>query len=352
MTGAHAPNQLPFVPKPLKDESFSSWLLRLAAENYVSIRDLIQGFAAVYPGIPVPCSLDRGLSSDFLRTFSHFSRIHINTLKALDLDSRLQRPEHAVLLRFPAISRSSLLRCCDLRVGYAFCPLCIAQDTVIHVRWDWCFAGLIRCSVHDSLLQLGCQTCGEPDPLNFGAMWTNPSHDCRSCGIDLTLRTTRSSEILTSEITAINKAYRDALLSDASNSTWLGHVTSAQFQSFVDDILQLLERQDLRQQMQPGKWRQNTSVSGQPRLSAIVDLILNAIPATDRQIRCNRHRRSLKLWTKILWSVRENEGCALKHSSRCWPAAIRERFDHAWVNYERTRRRWRTDPSTFSEREH
>ena len=61
MTGTHAPNQLPFVPRPLKEESFSSWLLRVAAENYVSIRELIQGFASVYPSIPLPCSLDRGL---------------------------------------------------------------------------------------------------------------------------------------------------------------------------------------------------------------------------------------------------------------------------------------------------
>ena len=70
----------------------------------------------------------------------------------------------------------------------------------------------------------------------------------------LTRRTT-PSEILTSEITAINKAYRDALLSAASNSTWLGPVSSAQFQSFVDDILQLLERRNRCQQMQHGKCR-------------------------------------------------------------------------------------------------
>jgi len=342
MTGTHAPKQLPFVPRPLKDESFSSWLLRVAAENYLSIRELVQGFASVYPGIPLPCSLDRALDSDFLRAFSHFSRTRINSLKALDLDSRLQRPHRALLLRFPAISKSSSFRCCDLRAGYAFCPLCIAQDSVIHVRWDWCFAGLIRCSVHDSPLWLGCQGCGEPDPLTFGSL-TSPFRGCRSCGSDLTLRTNRSGEILTSEITAINKAYRDALLSVTPTLTWLGHATSAQFQSFVDDILQLLVRQNHRQQMQHGKGRQSTSVSDQPRLLAVVDLIFNAIPATDRQTRSNRHRRSLKLWTKILSSVHETEVPALRQSSRCWPVPIRARFDHAWAVYERTRLRWRTD---------
>jgi len=82
----------------------------------------------------------------------------------------------------------------------------------------------------------------------------------------------------------------------------------------------------------------------QPRLAAIVDLILNAIPTTDPQTRSNRHRRSLKLWTKILSSVRGNDEVALKRSSRSWPVAVRGRFDHAWTNHERNKLRWRTDP--------
>jgi TniQ len=191
MTGTHAPAQLPFVPRPLKTELFSSWLLRVAAENHVSVCELIRGFTSVYPGIPLPCSLDRAIDRDFLRAFSQFSRVHFHTLNALDLDARLQRSDRAVLLRFPSSSKLSPRRC-DLRAGYAFCPLCIAHDSIIHVPWDWCFAGLIRCSVHDALLQFGCQACEEPDPLIFGPTLTIPSHACRSCGIDLTLRTGRS----------------------------------------------------------------------------------------------------------------------------------------------------------------
>jgi len=154
MTSIHAPAQLPFVPRPLKIELFSSWLLRVAAGNHVSVYELISGFTSVYPGIALPCSLDRAIDRNFLRAFSQFSRVHFRTLNALDLDARLQRSDRAVLLRFPLSSKPSPRRC-DLRAAYAFCPLCIAQDSIIHVRWDWCFAGLIRCSVHDALLQLG-----------------------------------------------------------------------------------------------------------------------------------------------------------------------------------------------------
>lgn len=342
MTDTHAPAQLPLVPRPLKAELFSSWLLRVATENHVSGRELICGFTSVYPNIPLPCSLDRAFNRAFLRAFSHFSRVHFHTLKALDLDSRLQRAHHAVLLRFPSISQPSP-RCCEFRAGYTFCPFCIAQDSIIHVRWDWCFAGLVRCSVHNTLLQLGCQACGEPDPLTFGPALAIPSHACRSCGIDLTARTNRSRGTLARHIPAIDQAYRDALLSVAPNSALIGQVTDKQFQSFVDDILELLARKNHRRQMRRSKWQRNGSRSDQPRLIAIVDLILNAIPATDPQTRSNRHRRSLKLWTKILSSVHENDEYALQQSSRSWPAAVRARFDHARAHRERNKLRWRTD---------
>jgi len=343
MTGTHAPAQLPFVPRPLKTELFSSWLLRVAAENHVSINELISGFTSVYHHIPLPYSLDRAIDRDFLRAFSQFSRVHFHTLNALDLDARLQRSGRAVLLRFPSSSKPSPRRC-DLRAGYAFCPLCIAQDSIIHVRWDWCFAGLIRCSVHDALLQLGCWVCEEPDPLIFGAIQTMPSHACRSCGIDLTLRTGRSKEALAGDITAIDQAYRAALMSVEPNSALLGQVSDEQFQSLVDDLLELLAREKCRQQLRRSKRQQKDSISDQPRLAAIVDLILNAIPTTDPQTRSNRHRRSLKLWTKILSSVRENDEVALKRSTRSWPAAVRARFDHAQTHRERNKLLWRTDP--------
>ena len=96
-----------------------------------------------------------------------------------------------------------------------------------------------------------------------------------------------------------------------------------------------------------GKAQQNGSMSDQPRLLAILDLILNASPAPDRQTRSNRHRRSLKLWTSILSSVPESDVYALKRSSRRWPAAVRARFDHAWSLHERDTLRWRTDSSCW-----
>jgi hypothetical protein len=343
MTGTHAPAQLPLVPKPLKTELFSSWLLRVAAENHVSLYELIDGFTSIYPGIPLPRSLDRAIDRAFLLGFAKFSRVHFQTLNTLDLNTRLQRSYRAVLLQFPSNSKPSP-RWFDLRAGYAFCPLCIAQDSIIHIRWDWCFAGLIRCSAHDTLLQLGCQACGEPDPLIFSGALALPSRACRSCGIDLKMRTGRSKEALSKEMTTIDQAYRAALMSLKPNSALLGQVTDQEFQSLVDDLLDLLAREISRQRARRSKWPQTCSLSDQPRLDAIVDLISNASPANDPQTRSNRHRRSLKLWTHILCTLPDKDEAVLRQATHSWPTAVRARFDHARVHHERNSRWWRTDP--------
>jgi hypothetical protein len=173
---------------------------------------------------------------------------------------------------------------------------------------------------------------------------TSPRSALCSCGTDLTLRTGRSEQALAGNITAIHQAYRAALMSVEPNSALLGQVSDEQFKSLVDNLLELLAREKCRQQLRHSKRQQKGSISDQPGLAAIVDLILNAIPATDPQTRSNRQRRSLKLWTKILSSIRENDEVALKRSTRSWPVDVRARFDHARTHHERNKLRWRTDP--------
>jgi hypothetical protein len=58
MIVVQAPLQLPFAPKPLRRELFSSWLLRLAVANCVTLDELLTGFQASYPSAPYALSLD------------------------------------------------------------------------------------------------------------------------------------------------------------------------------------------------------------------------------------------------------------------------------------------------------
>jgi hypothetical protein len=182
MTEGCAPVRLPVTRKPLRTELFSSWWLRVAAANFVSARELLCGFHSRHPEVPLPSSLDSCLDPVFLKAIAHFCRAPIAALQSLDLVQRLPHSQHALLLRFGSAS-PSCHRHCDLRVGYAFCPICIAEHPIVHVPWDWCLACLVCCSVHGTSLQLGCHSCGEPDPISFVVP---PTHACWSCGADLT----------------------------------------------------------------------------------------------------------------------------------------------------------------------
>jgi hypothetical protein len=127
------------------------------------------------------------------------------------------------------------------------------------------------------------------------------------------------------------------------DSVLLGQTTDHQFQSLVDDLLDLVTNKNSRQRPRRPKRSQTDSVSDQPRLDAIVDLISNASPAPDPLTRSNRHRRSLKLWTNILSTLRDEDEAQLKQSSLSWPTAVRARFAHAQVRHERNSRWWRDD---------
>jgi hypothetical protein len=85
MIDAIAPAQLPLAPRPLPSELFSSWLLRVAGANCVSLDELLHGFHSSYPTAPCPESLDLGLQLSFLQAIARFCRVPIATIQALDL---------------------------------------------------------------------------------------------------------------------------------------------------------------------------------------------------------------------------------------------------------------------------
>ena len=219
MIEAIAPARLPLAPRPLPTELFSSWLLRVAGANCVSLDELLHGFHFSYPTAPCPESLDLGLQPSFLQAIARFCRVPIATIQALDLERRLPHLQKALLLRFPFGPE-----CCSRRqawrLGYAFCPLCIAQQPVVHIRWDWCFACIVRCAVHrTSSLHFGCPGCGEADPLSLGSPHITASElACQSCGHHLGTRTDPPDDPQSEQgIQKVEEAYRTALLGASSH---------------------------------------------------------------------------------------------------------------------------------------
>jgi hypothetical protein len=195
MKTAHAPSELPFVPKPYNNELFSSWMLRIAHANCVSLQELVLGFQCRHPDLSITDPLDWGFSPAYLRAMARFSRTRL-----------AQAQKQCVLSLLQARSRSS------------------------------------KCShTHKSLLIHGCAACGEDDPLPFGAIPSAAMVQCRSCGARLASTIPDSSiRLIDDTHSIIQHAYRAALRGASPDDALLGDVTGAQFHHFVDDMFQLL----------------------------------------------------------------------------------------------------------------
>lgn len=149
--------QLPFAPKPIATELVSSWLLRVAAANFVSLCELLRGLQSRYDRIPPYWPIDYCLSDVAMTSLSKFCRVPSQEIRRLDLGCRAPHLHPGLLLHFP--NGSSIdPRCASQRVRYSFCPLCI-QTQPIFVRWDWSLAYSIRCGIHGTALRDGCRSC-------------------------------------------------------------------------------------------------------------------------------------------------------------------------------------------------
>ena len=163
-----APAELPFAPRPYSDELLSSWLLRVAAANFVSLQELLDGFKDRYGCVLINVPIDYAISDAAITALAKFCRIAPEKIQALDLRIRAAHLSPALLLHYPQNpARFWCPRCSLRRVRYAFCPLCLAKQSRIHVRWDWSVACLIRCVLHRALLLDGCPVMWRTRPAHF-----------------------------------------------------------------------------------------------------------------------------------------------------------------------------------------
>jgi TniQ len=349
MKPASAPSQLPFAPRPFINELFSSWMLRIADANCVSLQELMLGFQSSHPNVPCPNSLDWGFTPAFSKAMARFCRTPIGALHSLDLRTRLPQAESALLLRLRAVS-DRCLRLCKERVGYAFCPTCISQQPYVHVRWEWAFPALLRCHVHKSPLRHGCPTCGEEDPLPFGTAPAVMRVLCWNCGENLTGTITGSHVGQVDGAQAIvEKVYRAALRGTSPHSALLGEATGTQFRRFVDDLLQLLAwypSPDLSPRLTDPR---NLYLPFRKEILAIVAaLVMDAAPASEPNGRNIKFRREdLTLWLRVLALLSQREAESIETASELWPPALRRRLNSALDQHERSSSRSSPFRSTF-----
>jgi hypothetical protein len=340
-----APQQLPLAPRPQPDEILSSWLMRVAAANAVSLDELLNALLIHYPTVLQGCGLlDWKLPSHTLAALARFCRVPVGILRGLDLRARLLDPQ-PLLLRFPANGASSSPpyntydRRHELRVRYGHCGPCLSAQAVPHIRWDWCLAALIRCHVHRVPLQDGCHHCGEVDPLPFAAAREPGPPLCWSCGVVLA-PPARPQEVASApELEeAIADAYRDVLRGVAPRPALLGKAMSGEFRRFVHDMLEMLGRCIAQQPEYPSLG----AIQRSDLMAIVGDLIRTAAPSSNPGQRRRRYTRALVLWGTLLKLMGPSQGEELGARTRHWPPALRRRWESALLR--RGRRRWPYPP--------
>ena len=337
MNMTFAPAQLPLAPRPLPDELLSSWLMRTAAANAVSFEELITALEMRDPQNFVSgMMLDYSVPEITLRALSRFTRVPYSRLSKLDLNVRVPQINVALLLRFPQKGLSSgRSRERAWRLRYAFCPQCVSSQKTFHIRWDWCFAALPRCSVHRSPLQDSCPQCGEIEPLSFSPPTRLPSLVCRSCSKDLALHLKEHNCLRDDDIiTVVGTACRSSLLGLAWDPRQLDSAKNRAFRRFIEDMLEML----IAVLSSPAEWSGGfLPLPRQGLLEMVTGLVRNATQTIDPKRRNARYRRSLLLWSSLFQVLSERQGKELERCSRYWPCSLRRRFTTALEHRCRTR---------------
>lgn len=327
---ASSPAQLPFVPRPFPQELFSSWLLRVARANCVSLEELTLGFHSAYPKAARRSSLDTGLDAEFLKFLAHFCRLPVATLRRLTLETHMANLERVLFLR--CATGSSSARLSTQRLGYGFCPSCITQQSLVHVPWEWSLACLLHCPIHGTTLLIGCPACGDPDPLPFGSPSVRHSVRCETCSAHLLETPCPATHGFRTSALAVEQAYRATLFGASPNPALLGEVNGRQLRLFVDDLVEMLSRYRGDALASQHTARRESALLPRDTIMAVVSqLVWNASSNCDAYERRKRSRRSLKLWSSVLSPLAQEDAKRLEVASRSWPPILRRRFASAFA---------------------
>jgi TniQ len=327
------------APLPLSDELISSWLLRVAAANSVSLADLLSGCEAHHPvAFRELLLLDWAVPTSALEALASFCRVPIESLRRLDVQARAPKMERMELLQFPVRpSHAFRARHQRRRVRYGHCPMCLGAQPVPHVRWEWCIATRLRCPIHRIRIREGCGQCGENDPIHFApphppdqrrAPLPQPA-TCWSCLARLDLHEepiVHMSLTVTPEVeVAVVDAYRGALRRVVDHPQRLRNATHARFRRFVTDILALLSH-GIEQAATPPE---STRIARQDLVDLVGDLIRISTPSRDPKRRHACYVRSLVVWRTLLKLLTRRERQDLERLSQRWPAGPRGRLASA-----------------------
>lgn len=178
----------PLRPAPLPGESMTSWFVRLAESNGVTVKT---AFRSLIPGARSGFDPDQRPPKGFVEELEKRSLVSQTSLDTLTL-----APFLAVLQQFKTKVGSNQMpwKCKDSSVHRLiknqFCPLCLAADSNPYFRLMWRLSFVTVCDRHRVPLWDCCPFCD--GPLDLLAEFKEVPNGlgsstafCRTCGSDL-----------------------------------------------------------------------------------------------------------------------------------------------------------------------
>lgn len=183
-TGNKFPGQWLYKPRPLPDELLSSWLIRVALDHSVIIRQFTR---AVWPEISIwTRDIDVFAPDIIIKTMAEKCEVRLDEAFGTTL-----RSYEGLVFPYSGSGLTQFLLPIGVyhRVrkspGQQWCPLCFISDKQRYWRRSWRLAFNTTCLEHGIILADRCQDCGTPvtihKSLDFCCYRCNAQFDEHPC---------------------------------------------------------------------------------------------------------------------------------------------------------------------------
>jgi hypothetical protein len=122
-------------------ELVSSWLLRVAAQNSITLREFLAAVRLAYPSANVElASVDHDLPSEFCAGLAQLCRVSAGTIRKLELQHQFPGVPRQMFLSFPW-NRDLITHASDKRARYEFCLNCLNEPFAANSRQRFASSG-------------------------------------------------------------------------------------------------------------------------------------------------------------------------------------------------------------------
>lgn len=179
----------PAHPKPLTDEIFSSWILRLSRANAIKLSRLIRKVSTKNNllgkniDLTAPYSLLESLAVKSRLTYQQVWETSLRSYEGRLFERFSEHGQHAICLLDTGETRKH-------RPFQQFCPICLSE-AVPYYRKHWRISFVTVCPDHHCLLHDRCPLCHSPvlplknDTIDKHKLYTGTFSACHNCQFDL-----------------------------------------------------------------------------------------------------------------------------------------------------------------------